>query len=517
MLNDLRVLLIEENDEDAFQIQNAFKQTPALKLTRANSLSEALEIGKVESPDVVLLDLSLPNEDGLMNIKAVRESMHSAAIVILTGLDNEEIGVNSIKLGVQEYIVKGEIPEGMLLRTVRFAHENRKLQIQLENFNKFLEGRVIERGKQLQETEEKLSLLVESVEDYAIIMLEKTGEISSWNLGADRIFGYNSNEIVGKSFSVLFCKPDQEHEIPAQLLEKVLRTGKSEDDRKLCKADASSFEAQFVFSRIFNSNGEISGIAFVVRDVSEMRETEARLIQSERLATIGQTVAGLAHESRNSLQRIQSSVNKITRRSKNFPEILPFTRDIEKAVDDLRRLYDTVKKFAAPISLRKEYVSFNMMLQTVEDEIKSALTNRNFETIIESGSQEYSIEGDEFRLKQVFRNLIENSLDACTDPVRLHLSLDSKLIDDREYLQIFYSDNGPGLQEEVASKIFQPFFTTKTEGTGLGMSIVKRILNEHQGEIAITNNNCSNNTGVCFEILIPFKQDSIAKEVNYEN
>ncbi|MCB0317555.1 MAG: response regulator [Bdellovibrionales bacterium] len=505
MLKNLKVLLIEDDAEDALLIKRDFKKNRALEILHATNLKDGISLGETQNPDVVILDLTLPDSEGLDNVKIVREALARPAIVILTGLNDEQIGVEAIQLGAQEYFVKGEITEGMLARTIRFAYENRRLKLQLENLNFFLEGRIEERGLKLRQTENRLSLLVESVTDYAIITLGSNGEIASWNFGAKRIFGYETDYILGKSFTCLFTQEDIKKNLPKIFLKGAQDCGRSSFDLILQKENGELFESHSVITPL---RGEaIPGFAFVVRDISELSAASARVMQAERLATIGRTVAGLAHESRNALQRIQSSVNKIVRRSKDFPEVLPFTRDIEKAVDDLKLLYDTVKKFAAPISLRIDQINLNKLFKAVQEELSPTIARREVEFLFQA-SDETNFQGDEFRFKQIFRNLIENSLDAAKDPVRIQINQALNKKTKIPSLLITYCDNGPGLEEDVKEKIFRPFFTTKTHGTGLGMSIVKRIIDEHGGSIEATNalGIVQDFNGACFKIEVPLEQ-----------
>jgi signal transduction histidine kinase len=107
---------------------------------------------------------------------------------------------------------------------------------------------------------------------------------------------------------------------------------------------------------------------------------------------------------------------------------------------------------------------------------------------------------DQFRLEQVFRNIFENSLAACADPVRVQLQCSAAEINAQNAIQLAVRDNGPGLSAEQKQRIFDPFFTTKTKGTGLGMAIAKRIIEAHGGHISV-GPDCSNGAEIC--IVLP--------------
>src|SRR5262249_49355672 len=156
------------------------------------------------------------------------------------------------------------------------------------------------------------------------------------------------------------------------------------------------------------------------------------------------------------------------------PEAMELIGRMQKAQDHLRQLYEDVRGYAAPLKLEREVWDVSAVSRQAWDNLAVQRQGRQivFKTNTDSADLECCV--DQSRLEQVFRNIFENALAACTDPVEIEVSCRDEMLAGRPALRIAVRDNGPGLKPEVRQRIFDPFFTTKTKGTGLGMAIAKR-------------------------------------------
>jgi PAS domain S-box-containing protein len=215
---------------------------------------------------------------------------------------------------------------------------------------------------------------------------------------------------------------------------------------------------------------------------AELKEAQRQALQSERLAAVGQMVAGLAHESRNALQRAQACLTVLTLWLEGRPRELEVLARLQRAQDDLSRLFEEVREYAAPIHL-------NLRLCRVADVWREAWQNlgplreQAKAELREEGGVEWELHVDPFRLRQVFRNLLENALAAGGSPPRVEVRCSPADLGGQEALRIAMRDNGPGFDPEHAARLFEPFFTTKVQGTGLGLAICKRVVEAHGGRI----------------------------------
>jgi len=209
------------------------------------------------------------------------------------------------------------------------------------------------------------------------------------------------------------------------------------------------------------------------------------MIRSERLAGIGQMITGIAHESRNALQRIQSCTEMLGLEIENNQEAQRLVRRLQEAQDNLLRLFDEVRGYAAPIQLERENCQIDSIWREAWDSLETPRRGRNAVLNASNRDINLNVSVDRFRIVQVFRNLLENALAACSDPVVIQFECRNAHLGGQPAIEIRVCDNGPGLSPSIRQSVFEPFVTTKTKGTGLGMAIARRIVEAHGGHITI--------------------------------
>jgi signal transduction histidine kinase len=217
----------------------------------------------------------------------------------------------------------------------------------------------------------------------------------------------------------------------------------------------------------------------------EIARLNEQAVQNERLAGIGQMMTGLAHESGNALARSQSCLEMLTWEVEDRPAALDLIARIQKAQDHLKQLYEEVRGYAAPLKLERDSWELSAIWRQAWGNLALQRQSRDATLQEDIGGLDLRCAVDQFRLEQVFRNVLENALAACKDPVRICVRCAATEIGGRPALLVAVRDNGPGLNAEQRQRIFEPFFTTKTKGTGLGMAIAKRIVDAHGGQISV--------------------------------
>lgn len=235
--------------------------------------------------------------------------------------------------------------------------------------------------------------------------------------------------------------------------------------------------------------------------MARLREMEERARQDERLATIGQMMASVAHESRNALQRIISSSELLELSLAGDPEGLKDVDNIRRAADDLFSVLEELRSYASPIQIERHTCDISKIWRSAWSNIENQRSGRNIELIEHPNGCSLHCDCDSVRLEQVFRNLFENSVAACGEQGNVEVSCGDHNDDGVEVLKIVVRDDGPGLSGEQRRKIFEPFFTTKAEGTGLGMAIAKRIIESHGGRISVMETVAED--GVAIAITLP--------------
>jgi signal transduction histidine kinase len=215
---------------------------------------------------------------------------------------------------------------------------------------------------------------------------------------------------------------------------------------------------------------------------TQWKEAQSKTVLAERLAAIGQMVAGLAHESRNALQRSQACLTVLCMRLEGRPAELDLLGRLQRAQDDLHRLYEEVRLYAAPVQLNRRRCRLADIWREAWQDLDRQRQAKKARPLQESGVVDGECLVDPVQLNQVFRNLLENAL-AAADLPQVEIRCGCAEMDAEEALRVSVRDNGPGFAPEQRSRLFEPFYTTKVQGTGLGLAICKRVIEAHGGQI----------------------------------
>lgn len=236
------------------------------------------------------------------------------------------------------------------------------------------------------------------------------------------------------------------------------------------------------------------------RAVEHGRLHEA-FMQAERLSAIGQMMTGLAHESRNALQRSQSTLERLKLRVSADDGSLDLIARVQAAQDELHELYERVRAYAAPIRLKRDRHDLGQLLMEAWEHLEPERAGRMIDFDPGFGEDfDRRASVDPLVIHRVFANLLSNGLGAASDPVRLQISWRDAWVDDAPAIEIEVSDNGPGISPEIYEEIFRPFFTTKQTGTGLGLALVKRYIESHGGWISPGKSEAG---GASFHLVLP--------------
>jgi signal transduction histidine kinase len=211
-------------------------------------------------------------------------------------------------------------------------------------------------------------------------------------------------------------------------------------------------------------------------------------------------VAGVAHESRNALQEIRACAQLLEWRIGDDHEGREIIGDISRAEARLLRLFEDLRGYAAPGRLERQSCRLDEIVSRAWDSVDQLRQGRDTRLEQTKDAADLTCQVDPFQMEQVYRNLIENSLAACCDPVRIEVAYQNGQGAGADRLRVTLRDNGPGIAEEDANRIFEPFYTTKTQGTGLGMAIVRRIVESHGGTIDVERHAGS---GAAFVMSLP--------------
>lgn len=301
-----------------------------------------------------------------------------------------------------------------------------------------------------------------------------------------RMTGYAKDEIIGKTPRLL-QGPNTDRNVLAKMRHQLAEGQSFACELINYRKDRSEYLVELTLDPVRDAANHITHWIAVQQDVTERRRAEETLAQAERLASIGAAMAGLSHESRNALQRIQASVDELAELGADRPELLAHIDGIRHSQDDLFQLYEEVREFAAPVRLDPRTSYLDNILHDTWTTLAIKREGRTIWFRMHAGNVDLQGEVDEFAMRQALRNILENALAACSDPVEIDVSFADVSLDEEPALRISIRDNGPGLNEEQKRRIFDEFYTTKPDGTGLGMAIVKRLVEAHGGRVAVAS------------------------------
>ncbi|MEQ9407405.1 MAG: PAS domain S-box protein [Fuerstiella sp.] len=304
------------------------------------------------------------------------------------------------------------------------------------------------------------------------------------NRAFEEMSGFSFAEVIGQGCDLL-CDSNVGEKSLLQLQTAIANELEFRTTVLCRRKNQEKFWNEVSVAPVRGADGSVSHIVAVMEDISEQRQAQEKLMQSERLAAIGQMVTGLAHESRNALQRAQACLDMLALDLEDQPEQLELTTKMYRALTDLHRHYEEVRNYAAPINLEYCLVDLARLWGTIWRDLESVRFGRAFQLIEPDTDLNLQCHIDEHRIEQVFRNVMENAIAACSDPGCLTIACETLVQSGVEYIEISFRDNGPGFDAETAAQVFQPFFTTKQKGTGLGMAIAQRIVEAHGGQIAL--------------------------------
>jgi PAS domain S-box-containing protein len=360
---------------------------------------------------------------------------------------------------------------------------------------------------ELFESERRYRLLIEAVIDYAIFQLDPTGNITSWNPGAQRIKGYAPNEIIGKHFSQFYTSEDQELEIPKRALAEAAEHGRFEAEGWRVRKDGTTFWASVVIDRIQDETGNLVGFAKITRDITErkqaqekLKEVEDQLVASQKLEAVGQLSGGIAHDFNNLMMIVIGNLEAAERYSRQMREGGNLLRALSNAKRGAQRaagLTSRLLAFSRRQALDPKPMHLNNVLTGLQDFLQRTIGERvEVQTVGSAGL--WPIEVDPNHLESAIVNLAINGRDAMPQGGKLTVEAVNVPADEDycrlnpelmpgQYVALCVSDSGIGMSKEILGHAFEPFFTTKEpgHGTGLGLSQVYGFVKQSGGHVKI--------------------------------
>jgi PAS domain S-box-containing protein len=434
------------------------------RVETAGTIAEALERKTWSQISAVLLDRKLPDGTAEQFLPRLKELAPQADILVVTGHADIQGAVEALRQGAADYILKPINAEAIRGSLFRLAQRQAL-------------------AREKARSEAAFRTLIEAA-PCMILIIRPDHAILYFSRYAEDLTGYGAGEVLGKDYFQTFV-PATHQKAAAEEVERVFVGIPSRGyEFPVVGRDSTPHWMVWNIERLEEYQTGPAVLA-VGQDITKLKQAQEHALQSERLAAIGQMVAGLAHESGNALARSQACLEMLTWEVSDRPEALDLIARTQKAQEHLQQLYEEVRGYAAPLKLAREVWDLAYLWRqawehlALQRQCKQAVLQENI------GGMDLDAWVDHFRLEQVFRNIFENALAACGNSVVITITVTETTLGGQPAVRLAVRDNGPGLDQEQRHRIFEPFFTTKTKGTGLGMAIVKRIIEAHGGKIEV--------------------------------
>jgi hypothetical protein len=472
------LIIVVDDDEDTRLNLRDILELDGYQVEVAGSARELFARQRWDNVALVLLDRKLPDGTPQEILPLIRQQASHVAVIIVTGYADIEGAITALRSGAADYILK-PVSADALRASVRRVLERQEAEREIARLNGFLAR-----------SEARYRSLFENTLD-GLLIIDDAGTIVSANPAACIQVGLAVGALEGKHLESLTVATSEKTRAAAS--SDFFGPGKNTGECTLVRNDATAVDVEYRAVASFAPGLHL--LSF--RDVTSRKRAEERARQAGRLAAIGETMAALVHESRNALQRSKASLEMLSLEVEDRPEALKFVARAQRAQEDLHRLYEEVRAWAAPLQLRREACDLRELWMEVWCLVNQAHPTRAAR-LEEDIACDASCHVDRFAMAQVFRNIFENALEASPTGAPVTVRCWSESNGSGEGIYIAISDQGPGLSAEQQRRIFEPFFTTKTKGTGLGMAIVQRIVHSHGGTVA-----ASSPGGAQIEITLP--------------
>ncbi len=453
-----------------------------------------------EGISAIVLDLMMPKMDGIAAIQELARVAPDAPVIVCTASRSQRHLIDALKLGAYDFIAKPFQPQDLLnavrraLDRHRLLAENRHLLAELQakvedlsrlnaaaaDFAKTLEREVENKTRDLQHSTQLTENIVANMGS-GLLVTDLDGQITRVNPPGAETFRLPPESLVGRRLLDLFPEGAE-----------LLRVDPGTREVSLRRADGSWIPLGFNNSYLYDPEGRREGIIVVFRDLSEIKALQEQIRQKDRLATVGEVAAKMAHEIKNPLAGI-SYVAQILRREVRFePSHAELVQAMLAEVSRLNGLIDDLLVYGRPARLTLAPQDLHRIWEEILNFSKEELDARRLTLVRDFPPDLPPVAVDGNRMRQVFLNILKNAMEATGPGGRL--TVRTRRVAEGPAgpgtagaggVEVMVEDTGPGIAAEDRERIFELFYTTKTSGSGLGLPICRRIVEDHGGMITV--------------------------------
>jgi two-component system, NtrC family, sensor kinase len=482
-------ILIVDDEQAIVRLLSMSLKSDGYDTCTASSGEEALDVFENQSPDIVVTDIKMPGMDGLELLKRIKERDPDKEVIIVTGHGDIDSTITALQYGASDFINKPVRDEALAIALER-AQTKIRIREQLASYTQDLEEKVAEATVEIRRKSNFQRLLIHSSHD-AIVAFDQDWQIVVYNPEAARMFEKRARNVLNKMTIDDLYPPEL-----ATFFRSEARNGTHDrgempwKEMTLVTRNKKLIPVRYATS-VLHEKEEFMGIVNFFQDLTEIKRLEKELIQSERMAAIGQTVSGLAHYVKNILIGLKggSYVVDVGFQHSNMEKIKSGWQTIQKNIERVANLTQDMLTYAKERTPEVKLCAPNEIVTEVKELVSDFAKAHDIDIITRCDPEMGQMWLDPGTVHRALLNLVNNAIDACMeeDDLDRQFKVEIRTGKTEAGAAVFeIEDNGCGMDEETKLKLFTPMFSSKGgKGTGLGLLVTKKLVEEHHGTIDI--------------------------------
>lgn len=498
----MKKLLVIEDEASTRDLLKMSLESDGYTVFMAENGPKGLEIFARELPSVVLTDIKMPGMDGIEVLRRVKEQGPDTEVIVITGHGEMNLAVQALHLEASDFINKPISDEGLSV-ALRRAEEKIWLREKLKEYTEDLEKIIQETNKELVKRHELEHNIIQTSMD-GIIANDRQGKIIIFNEGAERIYGYTREEALSKIHVTQLYPEGQAKQIKKMIYgDEYGGPGRLINYAVEVLTQTGELVPILLSATIIDEKGEEVATVGHFKDMREIKRLEDELLTSERMATVGQTTAGIAHGVKNILHGMKLGAFMIdTGFDKDKPESLRKGWNlVRKNINRVSKMTKEMLSLASTAPPAFEVCSLNEIVEEVCELLAEEISRRGISLVLELDPSLPQVTVDPDGIHTCLLNLVTNAIEAFPEDTSGGQVTVSSRDEGEAGVHLQVRDSGEGMSEELLERVLENLFTTKgARGTGLGLAITQKIVHEHGGTIQVES---EPKKGTCFTIILP--------------
>ena len=482
-----RILLIDD-EPDLLRVLARSLKADGHEVATALNGPDGLAAFEGQHPAIVITDIKMPGMSGIEVLKRIKEREPDAEVIIITGHGDMDNAVEALHFGASDFITKPFRGETLAIG-IRRAEEKIDLRRRLKEYTLDLENKIEKSTRELRRRSNFLTKVIRSSND-GVVATDEELRIVVFNPGAERIFGFLQEDVIHSRYLSDLLPQDLVESF--QLAMSAERAFKELPWREvmIVSKNGESIPVMFSGSVLVEEAKKLGTVAFL-QDLREIKRLQRELVHSERLAAIGQTVAGLAHGIKNILHGLKggSYLVEVGITKKNDEKLRKGWDMIKRGIERTSNLVLDLLSYSKERQPQFEKCSPNSIAAEVCDLVRERAQQEHTELVCDFDPAIGPVLMDPHTIHTVLLNLLSNAMDACLfdeDTGKRWQVAVRTTAEANQMIRFEVSDNGAGMSDEVQAKMFTSFYSTKGHrGTGLGLLVTHKLIEEHGGRIKV--------------------------------